>query len=295
MKISKEAKIGFTGILSLVILFIGLNFLKGVNLFSTQNTYYINFKNAKALSKNSTVYADGYNVGVVSGIHYDFEKPGTVIIEISVDKKLRIPKGSNAKLDEAMLGGCTLNLMLGANTGETYMPGDTIQGSDANGLMTEAANLMPQVEQVMSKVDTLLASLNKLAADPNIAKTLQNAETLTNNLSESTKELNQLLKNDLPQLTGTFNQAGQNVVKLTDNLNQIDLQATMDSVNHAIGSVNRMLAEMQNPKGSLGLLMKDPELYNNLNHTVQSADSLLTDLKAHPKRYVHFSVFGKKE
>lgn len=295
MKISKEAKIGFTGILSLVILFIGLNFLKGVNLFSTQNTYYINFKNAKALSKNSTVYADGYNVGVVSGIHYDFEKPGTVIIEISVDKKLRIPKGSNAKLDEAMLGGCTLNLMLGANTGETYMPGDTIQGSDANGLMTEAANLMPQVEQVMSKVDTLLASLNKLAADPNIAKTLQNAETLTNNLSESTKELNQLLKNDLPQLTGTFNQAGQNVVKLTDNLNQIDLQATMDSVNHAIGNVNRMLAEMQNPKGSLGLLMKDPELYNNLNHTVQSADSLLTDLKAHPKRYVHFSVFGKKE
>lgn len=295
MKISKEAKIGFTGILSLVILFIGLNFLKGINLFSTQNTYYINFKNAKALSKNSTVYADGYNVGVVSGIHYDFEKPGTVIIEISVDKKLRIPKGSNAKLDEAMLGGCTLNLMLGANTGETYMPGDTIQGSDANGLMTEAANLMPQVEQVMSKVDTLLASLNKLAADPNIAKTLQNAETLTNNLSESTKELNQLLKNDLPQLTGTFNQAGQNVVKLTDNLNQIDLQATMDSVNHAIGSVNRMLAEMQNPKGSLGLLMKDPELYNNLNHTVQSADSLLTDLKAHPKRYVHFSVFGKKE
>lgn len=295
MKISKEAKIGFTGILSLVILFIGLNFLKGVNLFSTQNTYYINFKNAKALSKNSTVYADGYNVGVVSGIHYDFEKPGAVIIEISVDKKLRIPKGSNAKLDEAMLGGCTLNLMLGANTGEAYMPGDTIQGSDANGLMTEAANLMPQVEQVMSKVDTLLASLNKLAADPNIAKTLQNAETLTNNLSESTKELNQLLKNDLPQLTGTFNQAGQNVVKLTDNLNQIDLQATMDSVNHAIGSVNRMLAEMQNPKGSLGLLMKDPELYNNLNHTVQSADSLLTDLKAHPKRYVHFSVFGKKE
>lgn len=295
MKISKEAKIGFTGILSLVILFIGLNFLKGVNLFSTQNTYYINFKNAKALSKNSTVYADGYNVGVVSGIHYDFAKPGAVIIEISVDKKLRIPKGSNAKLDEAMLGGCTLNLMLGANTGEAYMPGDTIQGSDANGLMTEAANLMPQVEQVMSKVDTLLASLNKLAADPNIAKTLQNAETLTNNLSESTKELNQLLKNDLPQLTGTFNQAGQNVVKLTDNLNQIDLQTTMDSVNHAIGSVNRMLAEMQNPKGSLGLLMKDPELYNNLNHTVQSADSLLTDLKAHPKRYVHFSVFGKKE
>ena len=295
MKISKEAKIGLTGITSLVVLFFGLNFLKGINLFSKQNIYYINFKNAKALSKNSTVYADGYNVGVVSGIDYDFSKPGSVVIEISVDKNLRIPKGSNAKLDEAMLGGCTLNLMLGANTGETYQPGDTIQGSDANGLMTEAANLMPQVEQVMSKVDTLLVSLNKLASDPNIAKTLQNAETLTSNLTQSTKELNQLLKEDLPQLTGTFNQAGQNVVTLTDNLNKIDLKATMDSVNNAIGSVNRMLAEMQSTEGSLGLLMKDPQLYNNLNHTVQSADSLLTDLKARPKRYVHFSVFGKKE
>ena len=295
MKISKEAKIGLTGITSLVVLFFGLNFLKGINLFSKQNIYYINFKNAKALSKNSTVYADGYNVGVVSGIDYDFSKPGSVVIEISVDKNLRIPKGSNAKLDEAMLGGCTLNLMLGANTGETYQPGDTIQGSDANGLMTEAANLMPQVEQVMSKVDTLLVSLNKLASDPNIAKTLQNAETLTSNLTQSTKELNQLLKEDLPQLTGTFNQAGQNVVTLTDNLNKIDLKATMDNVNNAIGSVNRMLAEMQSTEGSLGLLMKDPQLYNNLNHTVQSADSLLTDLKARPKRYVHFSVFGKKE
>lgn len=295
MKISKEAKIGLTGITSLVVLFFGLNFLKGINLFSKQNIYYINFKNAKALSKNSTVYADGYNVGVVSGIDYDFSNPGSVVIEISVDKNLRIPKGSNAKLDEAMLGGCTLNLVLGTNSNETYQPGDTIQGSDANGLMTEAANLMPQVEQVMSKVDTLLVSLNKLASDPNIAKTLQNAETLTSNLTQSTKELNQLLKEDLPQLTGTFNQAGQNVVTLTDNLNKIDLKATMDSVNNAIGSVNRMLAEMQSTEGSLGLLMKDPQLYNNLNHTVQSADSLLTDLKARPKRYVHFSVFGKKE
>ena len=295
MKITKEAKIGLTGILAIVVLFIGINFLKGVNLFSKQNIYYINFKNAKALSKNSTVYADGFNVGIVSGINYDFNKPGSVIVEISVDKHLLIPKGTTAKLDEGMLGGCTLNLILDTNKETPHQPGDTIQGSDANGIMSEAANLMPQVEQVMSKVDTLLASLNKLASDPNLAKTLQNTEALTNNLTESTQELNKLLKNDLPQLTQTFNHAGKNVVELTDNLNQIDLAATMDSVNNAIGSVNKMLAEMQNPQGSLGLLMKDPGLYNNLNHTIQSADSLLTDLKNHPKRYVHFSVFGKKE
>lgn len=295
MKISKEVKIGLTGIAAIVVLFIGINFLKGINLFSKQNIYYLNFKNAKALSKNSTVYADGFNVGVVSGINYDFSKPGSVIIEISVDKKLRIPKGSSAKLDEAMLGGCTLNLLLGTDTETAYQPGDTIQGADANGIMTEAANLMPQVEQVMSKVDTLLTSLNKLAANPNLAKTLQNAEVLTNNLTESTQRLNNLLKNDLPQLTSTFNKAGENVVELTNNLNQINLQATMDSVNNAIGNVSHLLATMQSTEGSLGLLMKDADLYNNLNHTVQSADSLLTDLKAHPKRYVHFSIFGKKD
>ena len=155
--------------------------------------------------------------------------------------------------------------------------------------------MLPQVEQVVSRVDTLIASLNRLASDTNLVLILQNAELLTRNLNRSTNELNRLLSKDVPQLTTTFNQVGQNAIAMTDKLNQINLQATMDSVNTTLASIHRMMNQIQDPKGSLGLLMKDPGLYNNLNHTVQSADSLVNDLKAHPKRYVHFSVFGKKD
>ena len=160
----KEVKIGLAGIVALVLLFLGINFLKGVNLFTTNNTYYIRFDNAKGLSKSSTVYADGYNVGIVSSIIYDYDNPGQVLVEISTDRSLRIPKGSTATLDEAMLGGCTLNMKLATNLTEAYHPGDTIQGSDASGLMSKAADIMPQLEQVVAKVGFLRAFLTSTIA-----------------------------------------------------------------------------------------------------------------------------------
>ena len=101
--------------------------------------------------------------------------------------------------------------------------------------------------------------------------------------------------NDIPKMTDTFTQAGKNVSQLTDKMNQLDLQATLDNVNQTISSVHATMEQIKNPQGTLGKLMSDPSIYDNLNHTVQSADSLVTDLKAHPKRYVHFSVFGKKD
>lgn len=290
-----EVKIGLTGIIALVALFLGINFLKGVNLFKSSEVYYIMFSNTKGLSKSSSVYADGYKVGIVSNIEYDFNHPGEVIVEISADKGLRIPKGSSAQLDEAVLGGCTLNMLLATNPSEAYQPGDTIKGNDVSGLLAKVGGMVPQLEQVVAKVDTLVATLNALVSNPNLPLIIENAELVTENLNKSTEQLNQLLRNDIPQMTGTFTKAGDNVAQLTDKMNRLDLQATLDSVNQTISSVHRMMEQMQSPNGTLGKLMNDPSIYDNLNHTVQSADSLVTDLKAHPKRYVHFSVFGKKE
>lgn len=290
-----EVKIGIVGVVALVALFLGINFLKGVNLFSTSEKYYITFANAKGLTKSSAVYADGYKVGIVSNIKYDFHHLGEVIVEISTDKGLRIPKGSSAQLDEALLGGCTLNLLLATNPSEAYHPGDTIRGNDVSGLMGKVSDMVPQLEQVVAKVDTLVATLNTLLSNPNLPLIIQNAELVTENLNKSSEQLNTLLRNDIPQLTGTFTKAGENVTMLTDKMNQLDLQATLDNVNQTISSVHATMEQIKNPNGTLGKLMSDPSIYDNLNHTVQSADSLVTDLKAHPKRYVHFSVFGKKE
>ena len=290
-----EVKIGLVGVIALVALFLGINFLKGVNLFSTSEKYYITFANAKGLTKSSAVYADGYKVGIVSNIKYDFNHLGEVIVEISTDKGLRIPKGSSAQLDEALLGGCTLNLLLATNPTEAYHPGDTIKGNDVNGLMAKVGDMVPQLEQVVAKVDTLVATLNTLVSNPNLPLIIQNAELVTENLNKSSEQLNILLRNDIPKLTSTFTNAGENVVMLTDKMNRLDLQATLDNVNRTISSVHATMEQIKSPEGTLGKLMTDPSVYDNLNHTVQSADSLVTDLKAHPKRYVHFSVFGKKE
>ncbi|MBQ7527264.1 MAG: MCE family protein [Bacteroidaceae bacterium] len=290
-----EVKIGITGVIAIVALFLGINFLKGVNLFSTSETYYIVFSNTKGLTKSSAVYADGYKVGIVSGINYDFRHPGKVVVQISTDKGLLIPKGSSAQLDEAVLGGCTLNMLLATNLREAYQPGDTIVGSDVSGLMAKVGGMVPQLEEVVAKVDTLVATLNTLLSNPNLPLIMQNAELITENLNKSTQQLNTLLRNDIPKMTSTFTKAGENVTTLTDKMNQLDLQATLENVNQTISSVHDMMEQMQSPKGTLGKLMNDPSIYDNLNHTVQSADSLVSDLKAHPKRYVHFSVFGKKD
>lgn len=290
-----EVKIGIVGVVAIVALFLGINFLKGVKLFSSSQKYYISFANTKGLTKSSAVYADGYKVGIVSNINYDFRHPGNVVVEISTDKGLRIPKGSSAQLDEAVLGGCTLNMLLATNLTEAYHPGDTIEGSDVSGLMAKVGGMVPQLEQVVAKVDTLVATLNTLLSNPNLPLIIQNAELITENLNKSTEQLNTLLRNDIPQMTGTFTKAGENVTVLTDKLNQLDLQATLENVNQTITSVHTMMEKMQSPQGTLGKLMNDPSIYDNLNHTVQSADSLVVDLKAHPKRYVHFSVFGKKD
>lgn len=290
-----EVKIGLTGVVALVALFLGINFLKGVKLFSASDVYYISFSNTKGLAKSSPVFADGYKVGIVSNIKYDYNHPGEVIVEISTDKGLRIPKGSTAQLDEAVLGGCTLNMLLATNLREAYHPGDTIKGSDSNGLMAKLGGMVPQLEQVVAKVDTLVAALNTLASNPSLPVILQNAELVTGNLNTSSRHLNQLLGNDIPQMAGTFTQAGDKISLLADGLNKLDLKATLDSVNQTLNSVHDLMAQIQSPDGTLGQLMTNASVYDNLNHTVQSADSLLTDFKAHPKRYIHFSVFGKKD
>lgn len=296
MKISREVKIGVTGIIALVLLFFTIKFLQGVSLFHAHDTYYINFRNAKALAKSSPVYADGYNVGIVSDIRYDYEHPGRgVIIKIDVEHGMRIPMGTQAVLDEAMLGGCTLNLMMGNHPTERYSTGDTIPSGENNGLMSKAAAFIPKLEMTLTKVDSLLTSLNTLASDPNLKKILANAETVTANLDKSSRDLNRLLEQDVPQMAQTFTKAGEGVTQLTDKLNGLDLQGTMARVDGTMDNLKQMSERLNSPDNTVGLLLNDTSLYTNLNQTVNGASALVEDLKAHPKRYVHFSVFGKKD
>lgn len=291
----KEYRIGLMGIAALVALFLGINFLKGKALFNTNKEYYVRFSNAKGLAKSSQVYVDGFEVGIVSDVIYDYKNPGNVLVEMSVDPRLVLRQGTDITIESSLMGGCTVNIVPAKDGDKVYAVGDTIPGNDISGLMGQAAGMIPQITEIVGKVDTLVASLNRLVNDPRLPMILANMEQVTSDLTHTTRYLNVVVGKDLPQLARTYNKVGENVLAITENFKGVDLNPTISSVNATIANVNAMVEQMRNPQGTLGALMYDRSLYDNLNHTVNSMDSLMTDVKAHPKRYVHFSVFGRKD
>ena len=295
---SKEVKIALVAICGLVILFFGMNFLKGLNLFSSANKYYISFKDISGLSSSSPIYADGYQVGVVKAIKYDYNKAGDIIVETDINEQLRIPKGSSAEIISDMLGNVKINLLLATNPRERVTPGDTIQGGINDGALGKMKNMIPTVAEILPKIDTIVTNLNILLANPAINHSLQHVETVTGNLTVTTRRLNSLLaslESSVPGMVSRTDSVLDNANAFAKNINQIDVAGTMARVDETLADVKKFTEQLNNNQGTLGLLMRDPSLYNNLNSTMRSADSLLIDLKAHPKRYVHFSLFGRKD
>lgn len=295
---TKEVKIAIVAIVGLVVLFLGMNFLKGLDLFSTDNRYYISFRDISGLSSSSPIYADGYKVGVVRGIVYDYSQSKDIIVEADINKDMRIPKGSSAEIVSDLMGNVKVNLLLASNPRERVNPGETIVGGINDGAMGQMKDLIPVVKDMLPKLDSILASVNLLLQDPAIANSLHNVETVTGNLTVSTRRLNILLgtlNSRMPGLLAKADGVMDNAQVVTSNLSKVDVEGTMSKVNATLDNVQAFTDQLNNNTGSLGLLMRDPNLYYNLNATVKSADSLLIDLKSHPKRYVHFSVFGRKD
>ena len=293
--ITKEVKIGIAGIAALCILVYGINYLKGINLFKPSSYFYVQFQDINGLTKSSPVFADGYQVGIVRNIIYDYTKPGKVVAEIDVDPDLRIPKGSSAELTAEMLGGVKMTLLLANNPRERYQIGDTIPGALNNGLMGKAANMIPQIEQMLPKLDSILHSLNTLLSSPALSATLNNMETLTSSLAATSQHLEGVMKNDIPQITGNLNTISGNFAQISNNLKEVDYAAAMQKVDSTLANVRMITDKLGQKDNTVGQLLNDPALYNNLSATTANAASLLEDLKAHPKRYVHFSLFGKKD
>ncbi|MEH2908698.1 MlaD family protein [Segatella copri] len=298
MKLTKEIKIALVAIVGILILYFGINFLKGMNLFSTNNTYFITFDDIQGLGASTPIYADGYKVGTVDGLEYDYKENGPIKVKVDIIKDLRIPQGSKAEIVKDLMGNLQVNLLLANNPRERVEPGGIIPGAVNGGMMDKAASLVPVVEKMLPKLDSILTSVNALLADPALAASLHNVETITSNLTVSTRELNTLmagLNKQVPGMIGKANGVLDNTNRLTANLASLDVQGTLNKVNQTLESAHQFTEKLNSNQGSLGLLMNDTKLYDNLTSTMSHADSLVIDLKAHPKRYVHFSVFGRKD
>ncbi len=293
---TREVKIGLISIVALAILIFGINFLKGVNMFKPSNSYYFEFADVNGLAESSPVFANGYKVGTVHSISYNFQNPGHVLVEVEVDNKMRLPKGTSCEMVTDMLGSVKLNLLLNMAETSYCTPSDTLEGKVNAGLMGVAAEtLVPQMAAILPKLDSIMHSLNQLLADPAVANTLHNAEQITANLDVTTRQLNSLMKNDLPALTNRMNHIADNFAVMSDNLKGIDYAATMQKVDSTLYNVEQLTAKLNRTDNTVGLFFNDPSLYQNLSTTANNAAQLLEDLKEHPKRYVHFSLFGKKD
>lgn len=283
---------GVAGVIALLMAVFGLHYLKGINLFKPSSYYYVSYANINGLAKSSPVYADGFRVGIVRDIYYDYEHPGHVTVEVEMDTDMRVPKGSKAELVTEMLGTVKMNLLLANNMREAYQVGDTIPGVVNNGLMDVVGQtLMPMVP----KLDSILCSLNQLLADPNIKETLKSTRQTMANLEATSAQLRNLMAHDVPQLTGKLNRIGDNFVVISEQLKDIDFAATFAKVDETMANLKGVTEQLGRKDNTIGLLLHDPSLYQSLNATGANAAALLLDLKEHPKRYVHFSLFGKKE
>lgn len=307
MKIfNREVKIALTAIVAIVLVYLLINFMKGINVFKSSNTYYVRFDNIAGLAVSNAVYANGYPVGIVRGIQYDYGNHERVVVAIELDKEMHMPRGTKAELVTSLMGGVTMSLMLGPNPTDNLVQGDTISGGLHEGAVEKVEALMPTIMDMLPKLDSIVTNIARLSADPALAQTLRNTAEITNNLRRTSAKLDAMVGRDLPQMMQNLNKTSRNVERLSNNLAAINLEETMNEVNASLAEVKQFSAninamtydlnsKLNSRDNTFGLLLNDRKLYDNLNRTVSSADSLLINVKAHPKRYVHFSIFGKKD
>lgn len=291
---TRELWVGLLGILALLIIYLLINFFKGVNVLKEGKRFYVKFDNIGEIVNTSPIYLNGYKVGNVSNIIYDFKSTDGVFVEINVDKRLNIPQGSYAEVNNKMLGSSTISLRLGKGN-KFVTPGDTINGYLNGGAMQEAGNMLPQINAMIPKVDSILVSLNNILGNPSINRSVNNVEQLTQELGKTTAMLNSLLKNEIPEATEKLIKIEDNMLAVSSQLSEVDYKRMFATLEESATNLKQITEALSNGEGTAGMLLKDSTLYKNLNSTCSAATALLEDLKEHPKRYVHFSIFGRKD
>lgn len=295
-KISKELQIGLLVIITIAVTFFGVNYLKGINIFNPTNFYYLKLERINGLVETNDVTIRGYKIGLVKKIIYDYENPSSdVLVVLQVDDDLRIPVGSKAALVSSLIGAPSIELHLDTFNTEIYKKGDTIPSYIDEGIMNSITEeVMPRLQTIIPQLDSLIVSLHAIAENKTIESSLANINTITKNLSHASVGINRIVDKDVPLLCNNINGVMGNLNTVSANLKSVDFKNTFSQLNKTLLGVQGVTDKLNNGTGTLGLLLTKRDFYDNMNTTVGSANELLVDLKAHPKRYINVSVFGKK-
>ena len=296
---NKNVKIALTVIVGLALLYWGINYLKGINLFTPANRFYTEVKSTDGLLEAAPVTVNGFQVGQVREINYDYSK-NKITIMLAMNKDMVVPEGSTINLVSGLVGGASLVLNLG--DGPAMEQGSYIPTTDVPGLMDHVTeNVMPMVTGMLPKVDSIMDNVNGLTGNPALTAALTRLDAISRQLQISAQQLTVLMNglnrsvpgvmNNVNGITNNLTGATGNLTDLSESLKNMPLDETMNKLNTTLANLQALSEQLNDKNSSLGKVINDRELYDNANHAIASLDSLLTDIKAHPKRYINVKVF----
>jgi phospholipid/cholesterol/gamma-HCH transport system substrate-binding protein len=304
LKLSREVKTGILAIGAILLFIFGYSFLKGTNLLENHRTFYVKYQNVEGLAKSAPVTINGLKVGKVTNIGFA-NKTGGLVVEFTVEQDFDFSRNSLARIySSGLIGGKSLGIFPEYDQANIAKSGDTLKGEIEKGMldaMTERLGpLEAKVQSTLGLVDTLLINMADVIDEDtriNLKKTIASLTETSEQFKGISKNMNSLLSDNKGKLDRTFANfdiTTQNFAKLSDSLAQIETGKMVADIESVTSQLNELVSKINSNEGSVGKLLKDEELYDNLTGASKQLEQLLEDMKLNPKRYVHFSLFGKR-
>lgn len=304
MKLSKEVKTGILSLSAILLFIYGYSFIKGSDIFDSSRIFYVSYQNVEGLDNSARVTINGLAVGKVKSINL-VNKEGGLIVSFSVDREFNFSRNSIVRIySSSLIGGKQLAIILDNETNNIAKSGDTLKGEIEKGMLEVMTGGLKPLEQkvltTLSNLDSLVLNLTDVLDDEtrlNLKESIVSLNQTMNSFKEASGNLNSLIKTNKEKLNNTFANleiASENFARFSDSLAQIETGKMVKDLENILSRFNSILEGIENGKGSIGKLLKDDKLYDNLEGASKQLELLLEDMKLHPKRYVHFSLFGKK-
>lgn len=292
-RLSRNFIIGLSFIIALMLLYFGVNFLKGTNIFKKQNSYIVMFDNVTGLYASSPVYVNGFQIGLVNTIKMHSSNPIKFAVSIDLEGNYRIPKGSYFEFGSDFLGASQVSLIVDARSRDFFSPGDTLSGHEKTSMMNSAASIVPRADSVLLHIDSAVIVLNKLMANPMWEHSIKGIGSTITQLDQSSGALNTILislRKDLPDVTQNLKTISGDLKEITSELNALDIQKTFNSIDQTVDNLKTLSSKLTDTDNSLGKLTNDTQLHDSLTNTIHTATKLLEDIRQNPERYLSVKV-----
>lgn len=288
----KATLIGIATITTLLMFYFGFNFLKGINIFDRNKTYYATFSNLQGVDRSTSVYLNGYRVGNVRSIKFDYNHFDGNVVQLSLDAELQIPLNTVAVIRDNPLAGGSIHLITPEEATGFVASGDTLVGQSTVDFLAKLSDeLLPNLNSAILSIDTLSSSVNGLVNSTELRQIMAQLDASTKAISTTTRRLDGLMAGKVPSILNSVEASAQSVQNVTGKVEAANVEQTLADFSRVVSELKALSVQLNSKEGSLGLLLNDQQLYHKLDSAVVSADSLLQDIKANPKRYVRFSLF----